>query len=177
MGRQSIDGSLSVDRLRELLNYDPMTGLFTWPRRRRTGRLNAHADFPAGHRKSGKEGGYVVIRVNFQLYRAHRLAWFYTHGEWPLGEIDHINGDPSDNRIANLRLATSSNQRMNARRRSDNTSGTKGVWFDKRRGQWIAEIRANGKKHHVGQFATLLEAKGARIGAAVRLHGVFARIE
>jgi hypothetical protein len=118
-----------------------------------------------------------VIRVNFQLYRAHRLAWFYVHGEWPPGELDHINGDPSDNRIANLRLATSSNQRMNARRRSDNTSGTKGIWFYKRRAQWIAEIMIDGKKHHVGQFATLLEAKGARIAAAVRLHGAFARIE
>ena len=175
MGRQSIDGSLTVAELREKLSYDPLTGLFTWPKRRRTGRLNSHADFPAGHRKTGKYGGYIVIRLNFQLYRAHRLAWFYVHGEWPNGEIDHINSDPTDNRIANLRIATSSGQRMNSRRRSDNTSGTKGVWYDKRRSKWIAEVMVDGKKHHIGQFATLLEAKGARIAAAERLHGEFAR--
>jgi len=175
MGKQSIDGSLTVERLREALRYDPMTGLFTWPQRRRTGLLNSHSEFPAGHRKTGKDGGYIVIRINFQLYRAHRLAWFYVHGEWPNGEIDHINGDPTDNRIANLRVATSSNQRMNSRRRTDNTSGVKGVCYDRRREKWIAEIMIDGKKHHLGQFPTLLEAKGVRLAAAERLHGSFAR--
>lgn len=177
MGRQAIDGSLTVEQLRAALNYDPLTGLFTWPKRRRTGLRNSHADFPAGHRKAGKHGGYILIRLNFQLYRAHRLAWFYMYEEWPDGEIDHINSDQSDNRITNLRIATSSNQRMNSRRRSDNTSGVKGVWYDKRRAKWIAEVWVDGKKHHIGQFATLLEAKGARIAAAHRLHGAFARTD
>ncbi|HEX3401933.1 MAG TPA: HNH endonuclease [Acetobacteraceae bacterium] len=146
--------------------------MFIWKPRKKGGKMNTWAGRRAGARK---DLGYIVIRIDYRLYRAHRLVWLYVHGRWPEGEIDHINGDPSDNRWANLRLATSSNQKMNARLRPDNTSGIKGVWYDKRRSAWVAEIWVNGKKHHIGQFATLLEAKGARIAAAHRLHGEFAR--
>lgn len=171
MARQFIDNGLTAKQLRSRLEYEPDTGMFIWRPRKPGGHWNTWHGRRAG---AAKDGGYIVIRIDDRLYRANRLAWLYVYGRWPKAEVDHINHDPSDNRWSNLRLASSSRQKMNARRRSDNTSGVKGVWYDKRRNRWIAEIMANGKKHHLGQFATIEEAKAVRTEAACRLHGAFA---
>lgn len=165
---------ITAKQLRAVLEYEPHTGLFIWRRRKKTDPFNSWAGLRAGAKR---DLGYIVIRINYRLYRAHRLAWLYVHGRWPKGEVDHINGDPSDNRIANLRLATSGLQKSNARRRSDNTSGYKGVWWEKRRKHWVAEIRHKGQRHHLGAFVTAEDAYVARIEAANRLHGAFARHE
>ena len=158
---------LTAKQLRAVVDYNPDTGVFVW-RHHRTN----WEDLTAG---CERDLGYIVIRINYRLYRAHRLAWLYVHGRWPRGEIDHINGDPSDNRIANLRLATIGQQRANSRIRSDNTSGAKGVWWEKRRGRWVAEIMHEGRKHHVGSYDNFEDAVAARTEAANRLHGKFAR--
>lgn len=172
MARQFIDSGLTAKQLRAALVYEPDTGLFIWRARKKGARFNTWAGRRAG---ASRDGGYVVIRIDYRLYRAHRLAWLYMRGRWPRTEIDHINGDPSDNRWANLRLATSSQQKINATRRKDNTSGYRGIWWEKRRSHWIAEIIAGGQKHYLGSFATAKAAHAAYLKAAQRLHGKFAR--
>lgn len=175
MAYQAIDGSLTADQLREVLDYYPSTGMFIWKPRKAGEKFNTWAGRRAGCHKKGPSHDYIVIRINYQLYRAHRLAWLWMTGEWPEFEVDHRDGNGLNNKWRNLRIATSSQSKMNTRKRSDNTTGHKGVWFEKRRNQWIAEVWANGKKHQIGSFPTAEIAKSARDHAARRLHGKFAR--
>jgi hypothetical protein len=177
MASQAIDGSLTAAQLRAALDYEPRTGMFIWKQREPGGKLNTWAGRRAGCHKKGPAHDYIVIRINYQLYRAHRLAVLWMTGKWPEFEVDHRDGDPLNNRWKNLRVATSSQNKMNARKRSDNTSGYKGVWFEKRRNQWVAEIMVNERKRHVGLFTTIEEARAAREAAARALHGKFARID
>jgi hypothetical protein len=97
------------------------------------------------------------------------------YGEWPSGEIDHINGVRTDNRVENLRVATRSENMQNTKKPVTNKSGKKGVSWDKTTGKWRAEIRANGKKYNLGRFKTIEEAFKAHESAADKLHRCFAR--
>jgi hypothetical protein len=98
--------TITAERLRQLLHYDPERGVFTWLSRPAERSWNTRF---AGTRAGTINGlGYVVIGILGRRYKAHRLAWLYVHGEWPGRELDHINCDKSDNRIANLRPATRS---------------------------------------------------------------------
>lgn len=141
------------------VSYDPGTGLFT---RRKSG----------GRKREGDSAGYVrpdgyrVVFVSGKWRLAHRLAWLMTHGEWPPAEIDHINGDPSDNRLCNLRLASRSENMRNVK-------GKKGWHWHASRNKWQALIRVDGKRQYLGQYATEAEAKAAYQRAAVELHGGF----
>ena len=110
----------SIEALKEILSYDPETGVFTWLLTK--GRSKAGA--VAGSRHST---GYIIIGALGFLIRAHRMAWAFTTGEWPTEEIDHINGVESDNRMANLRQASHQQNLYNTKMRSTNTSGFKGV--------------------------------------------------
>lgn len=156
---------LTQERLRELVVYQPQTGHFFWLCRR--GGL-AQDGAPAGWKNSN---GYTRITVSGKSYYAHRLAWLYMTGEWPAEEVDHINGDRRDNRFANLRATTVSLNRANTKRRSDNTSGYKGVCWDRNRKRWL--VRAAGK--HVGYFDTPEAGHAAYVTAAVGAYGEFAR--
>lgn len=160
---------LTQARLRALLHYDPETGVFRW--------LVA-----TGRRvKAGQEAGclmpsgYVGIRIDNRRYMAHRLAWLYMTGEWPTGEIDHINGRRTINEWRNLRVATSAENKANARTPSHNTSGHKGVTFHKRRGKWAAQIHVNGKHIALGLFDNKEDAAAAYWRAARERFGQFAR--
>lgn len=113
----------------------------------------------------------MVLRVRIL---AHRLAWALHFGRWPDQAIDHINGDRTDNRIANLRLATVAENTRNGKRRSTNTSGYKGVSLTEN-GQWRATIVAGGRQSYLGRFSTAEDAHAAYVKAASRLHGEFAR--
>lgn len=155
-------------RLRALLAYDPETGAFTW----RVSRGRMCAGMVAGGRYSN---GYQRIRVDGEEYLAHRLVWLYTDGAWPAAEIDHINGDRSDNRRANLRLAAGWQNHANARLSKRNTSGFKGVSFDKRRGLWYAYIKKHGRMLNLGLYKTAEAAHAARLAKAKELFGDFAR--
>ena len=163
---------LSRDVLRSVLSYEPHTGLFRWKWRPGKAGNSVAVGSVAG---ALNKWGYRRIKVNGRLYMAHRLAWFYTHGEWPYPEIDHINLNKDDNRIVNLRKATSSDNSHNSGKRTNNTTGLKGVV---RRGErWLSQISALGRRLHLGMFKTPEEAHAAYCAAADKYYGEFARRE
>ena len=157
--------NLTSARLRELLEYDPQTGVFTWLADR--GRM-AKAGDVAG---SLHHHGYVVIRIDGAIHRAHRLAWLYMHGFLPVNEIDHRNGIRSDNRSENLREATKA-QNMGNQLNSHARSKSKilGVRFHKRDGKWTSEISTNKKRHYLGLFETAELAEAAYLAAKRAMH-------
>jgi Demerecviridae HNH endonuclease len=156
---------LTRARLRELLHYDPDTGEFRWWKR-------------AGNELClGDVAGCVRICVLGRTYRAHQLAWLYVKGRWGRPMIDHRDGDSTNNRWSNLRRATASQNGANSRRRRDNTSGYKGVLPCRRSRRWRACIRKNGRRMHLGTFATPEAAHDAYVTAARKLFGEFARTE
>jgi hypothetical protein len=158
---------LTQARVKEVLHYEPSTGLFTWL-------VSLSFSSEVGNVAGGiDDRGYRRICVDQQRHRAHRLAWLYTYGYLPRLDVDHINGVLDDNRVSNLRLATKSQNIANSQLRSDNTSGRKGVV---RRGKkWGAQIICNGKRHYLGSYETVDEAHAAYVTAAKRLQGQFAR--
>ena len=138
---------------------------------------NAHYANKVAGCENVRRGGQkhcVSIRINAQLYMAHRVVWEMFNGDIPEGMmIDHINGNPFDNRIENLRLATPAQNMHNGRIPKTNTTRLKGVY---RSGNgWMARIRANGENIYVGQYPTKGLAAVARAKAALRFHGEFAR--
>jgi hypothetical protein len=158
---------LTVKKLREMLDYDPENGFFRWKIRWKRVRIGQLAGV------SGPR--YARIMLGQRRFYAHRLAWLYVYGVWPQHEIDHIDGDRLNNRISNLREATSSENKRNTRKRSNNTSGFKGVSFDKSKKLWTAQIATNRKYIHIGRFKTPEAAYEAYCAAAERLHGDFAQ--
>jgi hypothetical protein len=159
---------LTALRLRELLDYDPDTGVFI----RRVGVKGYSAGSVAG---CVNKLGYVQVRIDGTMYYAHRLAYLYMTGEWPAEQIDHRDTVRTNNAWANLRAATSSQNKMNSRRRRDNSSGVKGVMFDKSRGMWRAEIEHRGRRLHLGRFSSKSDAAKARRAAEIKYHAEFAR--
>lgn len=156
---------ISAQKLRELLNYDPETGIFTW---RIVASTRAKIDDIAGCISTT---GYRLIGIDRVLYRAHRLAWLYVYGEWPLKIIDHINGVRTDNRIENLRdVSSQANSHNRHELNITNTSGVAGVIRNKRTKKWTAYIVVNNKRHHIGYFDTLDAAAEARAESKQRLH-------
>lgn len=156
--------SLEQDLLKELLNYDPETGVFTWA----VDRGGIKAGAVAGCKKPD---GYILLRVNRTLYRAHRLAWVYMYGSITEGlTVDHKNGIRDDNRIENLRLATRPQQSQNQTFSSRNSSGITGVYFITELNKWRARITINKKSIHLGLFDTPEAANDARIKAKAELH-------
>jgi len=168
------DGDLSAAELREVLDYDHKTGVFTWKVRRGKGRVLPGQVAGCTHSRRGAVD--CIIGYNGKLYQAHRLAWLHFYGQWPKGVLDHINGDRSDNSIENLRECSQRQNLANVGLRANNTSGAKGVYFDKARDKWAARIRKDGRKIMLGRFETKEEAANAYRQAAVREYGEFARV-
>jgi HNH endonuclease len=163
--------TITADRLRELLYYDPATGIFRW--RVRMGQRGC-VGAVAGSREAK---GYWRIKIDGKPHKAHRLAWLYIHGVWPSDQIDHRNGDRADNRLSNLRPASNGQNQANVRRQSNNVSGLKGVRWHRANQNWNARITVNRKSIFLGRFATAAEAHSAYCSAAERLFGEFARAE
>jgi hypothetical protein len=134
--------------LQSILNYDLQTGIFTRKIKRnfkqKIGEVcgTYHPD------------GYIYIQLNNKKYKAHRLAWLYIYGYFPKNMIDHINNIQSDNRICNLREATNSQNQYNAKVRKDNTSGIKGVSWNKNAKKWQVNLNINGKTKYFGIYKT-----------------------
>ena len=145
---------LTADELRSTLNYNPDTGVFT----RRVPAKGMAVGAICGC-NNGR--GYLRIRVNGTYAVAHRLAWLYVHGEWPQGEIDHINRDTKDNRIANLRVVDRTENLLNRGNDGRNTSGVRNVSWDANRSKWVAQIRRRGKQFNLGRFESVDEAASA----------------
>jgi hypothetical protein len=157
--------------LKEWLHYDPVTGIFTWRKNRRSCKVSGS---PAG---SALNAGHITIKFAQKPYLAHRLAWIYMTGQPPPDMIDHINGDPSDNRWCNLRTCTHAENMRNRKMHANNECGFKGVWKrrSRTRSPYVAQIRVNGKKIQIGTFASAELAHEAYLEAASRLHGSFKR--
>jgi hypothetical protein len=163
--------NLSAERLREILHYDPETGVWTW--RMRASRFSRVRIGALAGCLNG--GGYWQIAVDGCVYLAHRLAWLYTKGEWPASDLDHEDLDRSANRWDNLRLATKSQNAANTRARSNNKSGLKGASRYNRNGKWQSGIVVGGKRIFLGLFDTAEEAHVAYVAAAEKFSGEFAR--
>lgn len=163
------------------LSYSPETGELRWKHRPpehfpspriQKGVNTRLAGTIAGHRRKDT---YVQVILNLRPYKAHRLAWLLTYGEWPPGDLDHIDGDPGNNRLANLRIATLSQNACNRSRYRNNTSGYKGVSFVPSICKWRARVQAGGRRRCVGEFDTLEDAASACAAARAKLHGEYAR--
>ena len=154
--------SLTQERLMSLVSYDAETGVLTW----RITRRNCKTGAVAGSLLKG----YVRISIDSKIYAAHRLAWLYTYGCWPSGEIDHINRVRNDNRLCNLREATRELNTQNANVRVDSPYGIRGVTKHKYSNKYRARIQANKKAMLLGLFDTPEEAAAAYAAAAAKLH-------
>jgi hypothetical protein len=143
---------LTQEYLKEILEYNPESGLFIWKVRK-----SRRSAIGSGAGTRSKKG-YFSISIDSKVYRSHRLAWLYVYGKFPENGIDHINGNPSDNSIHNLRIASQQSNNKNVTTRCNNSSGYKGVSFDKNTGKWKAQAQVNGKKKHLGLFTTPEEA-------------------
>lgn len=158
---------LSHAFVRDILDYDPDTGLFTW-RYRPDQAKRWNTRFAGKTAGAVIDGGYVGIRILGVRYYAHRLAWFYVYGSWPAVNVDHRDGDPSNNRLDNLRECDQSENHQNRRKQSNNSSGFVGV--SRRNEGWQANIWLHGKQHWLGTYDTPEAAAAAYAEAKQRLH-------
>ena len=149
---------LTQERLKELLDYDPATGVFVWkvPKAR-----PVKAGNKAGYSESD---GYISIQIDRKRYKAHRLVWLHVYGRWPKEEIDHINRIRGDNRLENLREVTRQQQNFNV--------GAKGYSWNKRDRKWQSSIGFNGKLKNLGYYDTEEEASAAYLAAKEELHTI-----
>jgi len=158
----------SQERLQELFSFSVVTGELRWQK--------SYNNTYTG-RVAGKvlTNGYRYVTLEGKHLLAHRVVWKWVTGQDPLNhQIDHIDGDRTNNAWHNLRLATSANNCHNRGRQSNNKSGFKGVSLHVQ-GRWVARIRANGIDKHLGLYDTPEEAHAAYVAAAERFHGDFAR--
>lgn len=164
---------LTLERLREVLDYSPEDGLFIW-------KLKVADKVTVGDEAGSisKQRGYIFIGVDGKHYRAHRLAFFYMTGQWPKEQVDHINGVRTDNRWGNLREATASQNQANRSHTRLNKSGFKGVAeHTENKGRWVAYICHHRKTINLGSFESPKEAHLAYKEAAMKLHGPYHRAQ
>lgn len=156
--------ALAAARLRQLLHYDPETGLF-WRRFQKFSKVVGSVTNKEGHLRANVDGRASLL---------HRIAFLYMTGCMPEHEVDHINGDPADNRWANLRPATRSQNSRNRKLHTPTSTGMKGVSKQNDCNRWRAEIMVDGKKRYLGLFKTPGDAHAAYVDAANSYHGDFA---
>ena len=157
---------LTVSRLREVISYDPETGVFRW-------KVRLMMKAPAGSVAGANNGrGYLATRIDGHSIKLHRLAFVFMTGEWPKNEVDHINGVKDDNRWFNLRDVDRTTNTQNLRRaRKDNlSSGLMGAYWDPKCQAWRSSIQTDGKIIGLGRFNSAADANAAYLEAKRRLH-------
>jgi hypothetical protein len=160
---------LTQKELKKYLNYNPKTGVFLWKCSR-------------GHRMKGDIAGcratvgYWQIMLHKKYYLAHRLAWLYMTGSMPKHHIDHIDMDKLNNKISNLREATSKENAMNRTCAKNSKSGRKGVSWNKASGKWMVFIKLDGKNRNLGSFDDIEEAAAAYAKSAKKHYPEFHRL-
>lgn len=148
-----------IEKIKIAIDYDPDTGLLKWK------------DANWSGKKQGwfcgtlSGGGYLKVMINGNRYAVHRIAWAVTHGYWPENDIDHIDGERTNNKIENLREATRSMNCRNAKKPKNNTSGFIGVGFCNRQKLWFAKIRVDGVLMNLGYFRSIEGAIQSRKNA------------
>lgn len=165
------DIEITQELVKKLFKYDPKEGILRWNYRKQGSRLGRIAGY------FSKGSGHYYTSIGHVGYYTHIIIWLYMTGEWPTILIDHKDGNKINNKWENLRLATKSQNGMNAKLRVDNTSGCKGVYRHKPSGKWHVRIHANNVAYSLGYFATYEEAVAARREAEIKYHGEFARAE
>ena len=175
---------LTQEYLKKRIYYDPQTGVFTWlpiPIRPRYRRFDLawntkYSEKQAGCvRKSRYQLAYIKISIHKKPFQGHRLAFLYMTGKFPPEGVDHKDGNGLNNRWENLRPATQSQNTRNRRINSNNTSGFKGVYLDKRDGRYDARITICGETHNLGRFSNPQDAHNVYVAAAKKHFGEFAR--
>ena len=155
--------SLTIDRLKEVLSYDPETGVFTHisPRKKiRVGEVSGHLD---------SSNGYITLRIDKKKYYGHRAAFLYMTGNWPNNVVDHIDGNRSNNKWENLRDVTRTVNQQNIKKApASSLSGKLGAF--KKKNRWASSIKSSGKVVRLGSFSTPEEAHAAYVSAKRNLH-------
>lgn len=149
-----------ITDIHKKLEYNSLTGEFRWIK---SGRVAGYI----------REDGYKFIRFCGKLYRAHRLAWYFVYGYFPEKEIDHIDGNPRNNIISNLRECSSTQNKYNTKIRKDNTSGVKGIHWYKKYAKWQVNINYDKNRKCIGYFDNLFDACCAIFSARNKYHGEF----
>ncbi len=150
---------LTQERLKQCLHYDPCTGAFTWIiKKRGTRGIFSHAG-------RLRNDGYIGICIDYKSYMAHRLAWLYVYGKFPVEQIDHANGVRTDNRLENLRCATNAENQRNRCLQKNNTSGVNGITWYKPTNRWCAKIQIDCVTINLGYFKNKSDAVQARMSA------------
>lgn len=163
---------LTFEQAKELLRLEPKAGQLFW-RDRPSSMFTTEAHWRMWNTRFAGKEAFVTIRgrgylggvVFGKFYSAHRVCWLLHYGEWPHGDIDHINGVRTDNRIFNLRDTSKTENMRNSWMRSNNTSGVTGVYWFASVGKWRAHIKVDGKQHHLGYFDNIEDAAAARASA------------
>lgn len=154
---------LSQEDIKAILDYDPGTGVFRW-------KIQQSNSIKSGDVAGYIDDGYRKISIFGAEYKAHRVAWVWMTGEWPVDQVDHRNRDRSDNRWSNLRQATTAENKQNQKIYKNNTSGLTGVTFDKKSKKWLARIGVCGVRKYLGSFDDASSAFAAYTVAKASLH-------
>ena len=167
------NGRIPVSLLRDLISYSPETGCLTWKPRtpdlfRTSIKTPEQMCLAWNKRHAGKEAltasshGYKIGTIFSKIYISHVVAWAISYGDWPSDQIDHIDGDQSNNRLSNLRHVDYSQNGKNTKLNASNKSGKMGVYQNKSNRKWVARIQTEGRRIHIGTYATKDEAISAR---------------
>ena len=157
----------SPEYLRQRLRYDPETGLLYW-REYSPFSMRWNSKYPDRVAGLINPRGYRRVCVDDKVYHAHRIIWAMEYGDWPDKEIDHVDGDKTNNRLSNLRVVDRVENGRNLSIASNNTSGVTGVSWNKQRNKWTVRIKANGYYHYLGLFFSFDEAVKVRKDAEAR---------
>lgn len=159
--------NITQELIKDIISYDPGTGVFTWIKRV-NGRVPEGSVAGTYQKYKNCKTKYIAIHIKGKRILAHRLAFLYMTGKFPENEIDHINGNGCDNRWINLRDVTKSDNQRNAKVRSDNKTGVIGVFFDKRYGIWASYIKSGKNRVDLGRYNNLFDAACARKSAEIK---------